>query len=88
MVDRNGSHWKDIDLSLAEARRVLRTGGRLVAIERHTEPGARGLASHGWTGDQAEAFAEKCRAHGFVDARIDHNTMGRRATIAVTGVAP
>ena len=81
-------HWKDIDRGLAEARRVLRPGGRFVAIERHTEPGARGLASHGWTAAQAEAFVEQCRAHGFVDPRIDHNTDGKRTTIAVTGAAP
>jgi SAM-dependent methyltransferase len=43
-------HWADLDAGLREeARRVLRPAGRLVAIERRTQPGARGHASHGWT---------------------------------------
>ena len=42
-------HWTDIDAGLREALRVLRRGGRLVAIERRTEPDAHGHASHGWT---------------------------------------
>jgi ubiquinone/menaquinone biosynthesis C-methylase UbiE len=81
-------HWADIDTGLREARRVLRSGGRLVAIERRTVPGARGHASHGWTDAQAEAFAERCREHGFLDARVERNTTGRRSTINVIGTAP
>src|SRR5262245_2105651 len=42
-------HWRDLDVGLREVRRVLQPGGRFVAIERATTPGARGLASHGWT---------------------------------------
>jgi len=36
-------HWSDLDAGLAEAHRVLVPGGRLLAIERHTQPGATGL---------------------------------------------
>jgi ubiquinone/menaquinone biosynthesis C-methylase UbiE len=81
-------HWADIDASLAEARRVLRPGGRLLAIERRSEPGGRGLASHGWTEGQAEAFAERCRAHGFTGARVEARTGDRGPALAVLAVAP
>jgi SAM-dependent methyltransferase len=81
-------HWADIDAGLREVRRVLGDGGRLVAIERRTRPGARGHAGHGWTDDQAEAFAEHCREHGFADVRVERNTIGRRSTVSVIATAP
>ncbi|MBO0729399.1 MAG: class I SAM-dependent methyltransferase [Acidimicrobiaceae bacterium] len=77
-------HWTDLDAGLHEARRVLRPGGRLVAIERRRQPDARGLASHGWTDEQARAFAEVCRAHGFIDAGVEQHQRGRRSTVSVT----
>ena len=81
-------HWADIDAGLREVRRVLRGGGRLVAIERRTRPGARGHAGHGWTDSQAEAFADHCREHGFVDVRVEHDASGRRSTVSVIASAP
>jgi ubiquinone/menaquinone biosynthesis C-methylase UbiE len=81
-------HWADLDVGLREACRVLRRGGRLVAIERRTVPGARGHAGHGWTDSQAEAFADRCRAHGFLDVRVEQNTSGRRSTVSVIATAP
>jgi len=81
-------HWADVDAGLAEVRRVVRrSGGRFVAIERHTTPGARGLASHGWTDAQANAFADRCRVLDFVDVRIEHDQHDRRATVSVTATA-
>jgi len=81
-------HWPDLDTALMEVQRVLKPGGRFVAIEKHTVAGAQGLASHGWTDAQAEAFAECCRASGFADARVDHDTTGGRSTVSVTAGAP
>ncbi|MGH9090714.1 MAG: class I SAM-dependent methyltransferase [Acidimicrobiales bacterium] len=81
-------HWADLDAGLREALRVLRPRGRLVVIERHTRPGARGLASHGWTDDHASVFADRCLARGFTDARVGRHTNGRRRTVSVTCVAP
>ncbi|HUI47740.1 MAG TPA: class I SAM-dependent methyltransferase [Acidimicrobiia bacterium] len=81
-------HWIDVDIGLEEARRVLEPSGRLVAIERQAQPGARGHASHGWTDAQAEAFADRCREHGFLDPQVDHDTTGRRSTVSVTATKP
>src|SRR5581483_7614140 len=70
-------HWRDIDKGLQEVRRALVPGGRFVAIERRTRAGARGLASHGWTEEQAEAFAADCAARGFASVRVEERTGAR-----------
>ena len=70
-------HWNDVDAGLREAHRVLTPGGRLLAVEKRREPGAKGHASHGWTEAQAEAFAECCRAHGFDGVNVGQDE-GRR----------
>jgi ubiquinone/menaquinone biosynthesis C-methylase UbiE len=81
-------HWSDLDAAMAEVWRVLGSGGRFVAIEHQARPGAKGLASHGWTADRAEAFAGMCRAAGFVDVRIERSDARRRPGIAVAAVKP
>ena len=81
-------HWADLDAGLQEARRVLKPGGRLVAIERLAQPGATGLASHGWTPEQASAFADRCLAHGFTQARVYQHGAGRRTKVSVRASAP
>lgn len=78
-------HWRDASAGVAEAHRVLRAGGRLLAIERRTTRDATGLASHGWTREQAEAFATLCRTTGFVDVDVRGERAGRRDVWAVIG---
>lgn len=68
-------HWADIDAGIAEAKRVLAPGGRLVVLERRiADPDARGHASHGWTTEQAESFAAMCRRQGFVAVGVGTHT--------------
>jgi ubiquinone/menaquinone biosynthesis C-methylase UbiE len=76
-------HWGDLDAGLAEVRRVLRSGGRFLAMERHTEAGAHGLASHGWTDEQAAAFAVRCEEAGFTSTEIGHHETRRRPVLSV-----
>lgn len=76
-------HWVDLDAGLSEVERVLAPGGRLVVLERHiSDPGATGVASHGWTEQQAESFAGMCRERGFVYVRTGEHP-GRRPLLSV-----
>ncbi len=77
-------HWQDVDAGIAEAQRVLAPAGRLLAVERQSPPGATGIASHGWTRDQAEAFAALCRSKGMVDVEVEDRHAGRKAVWAVS----
>jgi ubiquinone/menaquinone biosynthesis C-methylase UbiE len=81
-------HWPQLEAGLAEVSRVLAPGGRFLAIERSSTPGATGLESHGWTHEQAETFAEHCREAGLTDLRISTHESGRRTVVAVLAVKP
>lgn len=81
-------HWRDVTAGLGEAHRVLAPGGRLLAVERQTQPGATGFASHGWTRQQAELFAAQCHTAGFSDAVIESNDAGRRPVWVVRARRP
>lgn len=81
-------HWPDLDGGLAEAFRVLDGGGQLLAVERRTRPGARGLASHGWTDAQAESFAQRCLAAGFTEIQVVTRKAARRCQLVVRATRP
>ncbi|MFC7672021.1 class I SAM-dependent methyltransferase [Mycolicibacterium sp. GCM10028919] len=78
-------HWRDANAGVTEAHRVLQPGGLLLAIERRTTRDATGLASHGWTREQAESFGALCRSTGFVDVDVRAERAGRRDVWAVIG---
>jgi ubiquinone/menaquinone biosynthesis C-methylase UbiE len=80
-------HWLDVDAGLGEARRVLGPGGRFLAVERLVRAGATGLASHGWTPQQADVFAGLCGAAGFGDVRVEEHPSRRGAALCVLGTA-
>ncbi|MED5811697.1 class I SAM-dependent methyltransferase [Mycolicibacterium sp. 050232] len=77
-------HWQDVEAAVSEARRVLAPGGRLIAIERQSPENATGLASHGWTRSQAEAFGALCRDAGFDDMSVSESDSGKRAAWVVS----
>jgi SAM-dependent methyltransferase len=80
-------HWPDLDAALGEVGRVLAPGGRFVAIERHVADGAHGLASHGWTRAQADAFATRCEAFGLSTTVAEHADGNRGAALSVIALA-
>jgi len=76
-------HVPDVAGALAEAVRVLRPGGRFLAIEREVVAGATGLASHGWTPDQAEALAALARTAGLTDVAVGTHVLPRGTVLSV-----
>lgn len=81
-------HWPLLDRGLTEARRVLKPGGRLLAVERNVRADAKGLASHGWIRGQAEAFAERCREAGFTEVTVERHKPRRLPQLAVLAIRP
>ncbi len=81
-------HWPDVPAAVAEVARVLRPGGRFVAIEHQADPHAGRHGSHGWTKAQADTFAAMCGDAGLVDAEVSAHTGPERPALAVVAHLP
>ena len=77
-------HWHNVAAGLGEAHRVLAPGGRLLAVERQSPHGATGIASHGWTRQQADSFAGQARSAGFDRIDVAARSVGRRSVWVVS----
>lgn len=81
-------HWQDLDAALDRVEQVLAPGARFLAVEKRTEPGATGNASHGWTPAQADLFASMLSDRGFAEVAASNHRAGKRDVVVVMGIRP
>ena len=81
-------HWADVEGGIAEIRRVLAPSGRFLAAERRTTADATGVASHGWTDEQADVFADACRRLGFADVEVSAESIDGAPVLVVRATQP
>ena len=81
-------HWADQAGGLAEAKRVLEPGGRLMVLERLVKPVARGHALHGLTPAQLDDAKSALVEAGFTDVSREQRDAGRTTWSIVRGVMP
>jgi ubiquinone/menaquinone biosynthesis C-methylase UbiE len=75
-------HWTDLDAGLAELRRVLAPGGRLLLVERLARPRS-WFSQHALTWDRAEQLAARAAAAGFTEAVAERHALGRHRLVLV-----
>ena len=79
-------HWTDRAQGLAETRRVLVPGGRVLLVERSVKPGESGQAAHGLTDDQAAMLVDELATAGFIDPRCETRVAGYRTLVVVSAL--
>jgi SAM-dependent methyltransferase len=77
-------HWADAEAGLAEVRRVLAPGGRLLIVERKLKKST----GHGIDAGGAEQLGEKLIGHGYGSLDISTLKVGRARYLAVSAVKP
>jgi len=78
-------HWSDRAAGLAEAMRVLTSGGRVFLVERLSPPDTRGHQKYGMTEAQLDALEQDATRAGFVAVRREMHRAGRDTLAVVRG---
>ncbi len=79
-------HWSNLTSGLAEAKRVLVSGGRILLVEKLVRPGASGHAAHGLTTDGADHLARDLSDAGFNQVQRREQRAGHRVLVILTGM--
>jgi SAM-dependent methyltransferase len=77
-------HWADAEAGLAEVRRALAPGGRLLIFEKKLKKSS----GHGIDATGADRVAQMLNGHGYVSAHVGTVRVGRSDYLTVSAVNP